>query len=183
MKTEVKMEERSKWYVLSVYAGLENNVVETIKTQAKKKGFLKFFEEFLIPSEQVVSTRNGSKVTKDRNYFPGYILIKVNMNDEVWSFICSLPRVNGFLGAKKPLPISEAEIERIFNQVKEAKERPRRTVSFEIGDVVKVCDGPFMSFSGTVESIEEQKERLTVSVMVFGRPTPIDLDFSQVEKV
>jgi transcriptional antiterminator NusG len=91
--------------------------------------------------------------------------------------------VNGFLGAKKPLPVSEAEIERIFNQVREAKERPRRTVSFEIGDVVKVCDGPFMSFSGTVENIEEQKERLTVSVMVFGRPTPIDLDFSQVEKV
>lgn len=175
--------EPAKWYVISVYSGLENSVVEAIKTQATRKGLLDQFEDFLVPCEQVVEVRRNTKVTMSRNYFPGYILVKVCMSDEIWSLICSIPRVNGFLGAKKPLPVSESEISRIFAQVKESYERPRNTLTFESGEIVKVCDGPFTSFSGTIEEVDQQKERLTVSIMIFGRPTPIELEFDQVEKV
>lgn len=174
--------EIAKWYVVSVYSGLENSVVEGIKFQAGKRGLLDQFEDFLVPCEQTVEMRRNTKVTVKRNCFPGYILVKVHMSDEVWSLICSVPRVNGFLGAKKPLPVSEAEIARVMNQVKESQEKPRNVISFETGEVVKVCEGPFTSFSGTIEQIDEEKERLTVSVMIFGRPTPIELEFDQVEK-
>ncbi|GHS95084.1 transcription termination/antitermination protein NusG [Alphaproteobacteria bacterium] len=176
------MEEAARWYVVSVYSGLENSVVETIKEQATKKGLLNQFEELFVPSEQVIEMRRGKKTTKNRTYFPGYILVKVEMTDEIWSLICSVPRVNGFLGAKNPLPVSEAEVSRILAQVQESHERPRSTISFEVGEVIKVADGPFTSFTGTIESVEDVRERLTVSVMIFGRPTPIDLDFGQVEK-
>lgn len=173
----------SKWYVISVYSGLENSVVEAIKFQAEKKGLLELFESFLVPSEKIVEVKRGAKVTKDKNYFPGYILVKVVMTDEVWSLICSVPKVNGFLGAKKPLPVPESEINRIFEQVKESIDKPRKTLIFEVGEIVKVSDGPFTSFSGSVENVDETRERLTVSVMIFGRPTPIELEFDQVEKV
>ncbi|MDR2464398.1 MAG: transcription termination/antitermination protein NusG [Holosporales bacterium] len=174
--------EESKWYVVSVYSGLENSVVDAIKLQAEKKGLLDRFEEFLIPKEEIVEVRRGTKVTKDKNYFPGYVLIKMFLDDDVWSMICSVPRVNGFLGAKHPLPVSESEISRIFAQVQESREHPRHQLSFEVGEVVKVNDGPFTSFSGTIDSVDTTRERLSVSVMIFGRPTPIDLDFGQVEK-
>jgi transcriptional antiterminator NusG len=172
----------AKWYVVSVYSGLENSVVEAIKSQALKKGLLDAFEDFLVPSEQVVEVKRGEKVTKNKNYFPGYVLVKVCMTDEVWSLICGLPRVNGFLGYKSPQPIQEAEVARIFAQVKEAQEKPRNIVTFEVGEVVKVCDGPFSSFSGAIEEIDEERQRLTLSVTIFGRPTPIELEFSQIEK-
>jgi transcriptional antiterminator NusG len=176
------MEEAARWYIVSVYSGLENRVVEAIKEQAAKKGLLGLFHEFLIPCEQVVEINHGQKVTKTRTYFPGYVLVKVEMRDDIWSLICGLPRVNGFLGAKKPLPISEAEVHRILDQIKESQARPRRTISFEIGETVKVTEGPFASFQGTIDSVDDEKERLTVSVMILSRPTPIDLDYSQVEK-
>ncbi|MDR0632894.1 MAG: transcription termination/antitermination protein NusG [Holosporales bacterium] len=172
----------AKWYVVSVYSGLESSVVEAIKALALKRGLLDTFEEFLVPSEQVVEIKRGSKVTKNKNYFPGYILVKVCMSDEVWSLICSVPRVNGFLGAKRPLPVSETEINQILAQVEASLEKPRNIILFEVGEVVKVCDGPFSSFSGSIEEIDETRQRLTLSVMLFGRPTPIELDFDQVEK-
>jgi transcriptional antiterminator NusG len=172
----------AKWYVVSVYSGLEGSVVEAIKTLAAKRGLFDAFEDFLVPSEQVVEIKRGSKVTKNKNYFPGYILVKVCMSDEVWSLICSVPRVNGFLGSKRPLPVSEAEIGRIIEQVEASLEKPRNIILFEIGEVVKVCDGPFSSFSGAIEEVDEARQRLTLSVMLFGRPTPIELEFDQVEK-
>lgn len=176
------MSTEAKWYVVSVYSGLEKSVVEGIKLQASRKGLLDQFEEFLIPSEQVVEMRKNAKVTVEKKCFPGYLLVKVRMSDEIWALICNVPRVNGFLGSKRPLPVSETEIARIFERVKESQERPHNTIEFEIGEVVKVCEGPFTSFTGTIESLDEERERMTVSVMIFGRPTPIDLEFSQVEK-
>lgn len=176
------METEAKWYVVSVYSGLENSVIEGIKQQASRKGLLDQFEEFLVPSEQVVEVRRNAKVTVERKCFPGYILVKVRMSDEIWALICNVPRVNGFLGSKRPLPVSEAEVARIFDKVNESKEKPRSTVVYEIGEVVKVCEGPFTSFTGTIEQLDDQRERMVVSVMIFGRPTPIDLEFSQVEK-
>jgi transcriptional antiterminator NusG len=174
--------ENAKWYVISAYSGLERGVVDAIKTLAARKGIIGDIDDIIVPTEEVVEVKRGVKVTSDRSYFPGYILLKARLTDELWSLICSVPRVNGFLGAKKPLPVSEAEISRIFAQVKESKERPRNRLSFEVGEVVKVSDGPFTSFSGIIEALDAQKERLTVSVMIFGRPTPIDLEYGQVEK-
>lgn len=176
------MATEAKWYVVSVYSGLENSVIEGIKLQAGRKGLLDQFEEFLVPSEQVMEIRRNTKVTVDRKCFPGYILIKMRMSDELWALICNVPRVNGFLGAKRPQPVSEAEIARIFDKVNESKEKPRSAIVYEIGEVVKVCEGPFTSFTGTIEQLDELRERMTVSVMIFGRPTPIDLEYSQVEK-
>ncbi|MDR3285718.1 MAG: transcription termination/antitermination protein NusG [Holosporales bacterium] len=172
----------AKWYVISVYSGLENSVVQAIKAQAMKNGMLDVFEDFFVPSEQVIESRKGSKVTVNKNFFPGYILVKVCMSDEIWSLICSVPRVNGFLGAKRPLPVPESEISKIFAQVKESKEKPINFIVFEIGEVVKVCDGPFASFTGVVEGIDNENQRLTLSITIFGRPTPIELEFDQVEK-
>lgn len=172
----------AKWYVISIHSGFENSVVSVIKERAAKKGLLEQFEDFLIPSEQIVEVRKGTKTTVDKKCFPGYILVKAYMSDEVWSFICSIPRVNGFLGAKKPLPVSEAEINRIVEQVKESHEKPRSVITFEIGEMIKVADGPFTSFTGRIEDIDSERERLTVSVTIFGRPTPIELEMDQVEK-
>ncbi|MDR0631165.1 MAG: transcription termination/antitermination protein NusG [Holosporales bacterium] len=174
--------EASKWYVVSVYSGLENGVVSGIKTLAAKKGLIDQIDDIVIPTEDVVEVRRGNKVTSKKSYFPGYVLLKARLSDELQSLICGVPRVNGFLGAKKPLPVSESEIARIFEQIKESQERPRSKVSFETGEVVKVNDGPFASFSGAIEAVDHQKERLTVSVMIFGRPTPIEFEFCQVEK-
>ncbi|MDR1208298.1 MAG: transcription termination/antitermination protein NusG [Holosporales bacterium] len=174
--------ESSKWYVVSVYSGLENGVVNAIKMLAAKKGLIDQIDDLVVPTEDIVEVRRGAKVTSQKSYFPGYVLLKARLSDELQSLICGVPRVNGFLGAKKPLPVSETEVARIFEQIKESQECPRSRISFEIGEVVKVSDGPFASFSGAIESVDPQKERLTVSVMIFGRPTPVDFDFSQVEK-
>lgn len=174
--------ENAKWYVVSVYSGLEKSVVEGIKFQAGKRGLLDRFEDFLVPSEQTIEMRRNTRVTVTRNCFPGYVLVKVRMSDEVWSLICSVPRVNGFLGAKKPQPVPESEVARVMAQVRESQEKPRNVISFETGEVIKVCEGPFTSFTGTIEEVDDQKERLTVSIMIFGRPTPIELEFNQVEK-
>ncbi|MDR1034515.1 MAG: transcription termination/antitermination protein NusG [Holosporales bacterium] len=174
----------AKWYVINVHSGLERKVVQLIKEQAAKDGVEEKFEELLIPIEEVIEVKNGEKVKVDKKYFPGYILAKVRLDGDVLHVIRSIPKVSGFLGSKgKPNPISQIEVDRILKQVKDAMESPRSTISYEIGDQVKVLDGPFASFSGFVEEVEDEKQRLKVSVMIFGRATPIALDYAQVVKV
>lgn len=174
-----------RWYVINVYSGFEKKVAEAIQQQAEKKGFTDKFGEILVPSEEVMETRRGVKKAVERNYFPGYVLVQMDLTDETWHLVRNIPKVSGFLGGKgKPSPISEAEVGRILKQVKESIEHPRRhAVVFEIGEQVRVSDGPFSSFNGIVEDVETEKSRLKVSVMIFGRPTPVELEFSQVEKI
>ncbi len=177
------MSRGARWYVVNVYSGFEKKVVQSIREQAEKKGLADRFEELLVPSEEVVEIRRGAKVNTEKNYFPGYVLIKMELSDETWHLVRDIPRVSGFLGAQgKPSPISEAEVGRILRQVQDSIEKPRHTITFEIGEQVRVCDGPFTSFSGMVEDVDVEKGRLKVSLMIFGRPTPVELEFSQVEK-
>lgn len=173
-----------RWYVLHVYSGFEGKVAETIKTQAAKQGLGERIEEILVPMEEVVEVRRGQKVNAERKFFPGYVLARIDMDDDVWHLIKNTPKVTGFLGAgNKPQPISEAEAQRILKQVQEGVDRPRPSITFEIGEEVKVADGPFASFNGTVEEVDEERGRLKISVSIFGRPTPVDLEYGQVEKV
>jgi transcriptional antiterminator NusG len=173
-----------KWYVVNVYSGFEKKVAEAIRSQAEKKGFVDKFGEILVPSEEVMEIRRGNKTLTEKNYFPGYVLVEMELTDEAWHLVRSIPKVSGFLGAKgKPIPISEAEVSRIRKQVQESIEHPRHTLSFEVGEQVRVSDGPFSSFNGIVEDVDKDKTRLKVSVMIFGRPTPVELEFTQVEKL
>lgn len=174
----------ARWYVINVYAGLESKVVQAIQDSASKKGLSNYFEEMLVPSETVVEVRKGQKVNVEKQYFPGYILAKMVLNDETWHLVRNVPRVSSFLGANgKPSPISQAEVNRILNQVKTSIEKPTQSYNYEIGSNVRVNDGPFATFQGVVEEVEQEKGRLKVSVMIFGRPTPVELEFSQVERV
>jgi transcriptional antiterminator NusG len=173
-----------RWYVIHTYSGSENRVAQLIKEQAVKQGLEDCFEEIVIPTEEVLEIKNGEKINSSKKYLPGYILIKMVMNDETWHLTKNIPRVSGFLGIKgQPSPVSEAEVKRILKQAMESVDNPREDMVLEIGDQVKVNDGPFASFSGFVEEIEEDKKRIKVSVMVFGRPTPITLEYVQVEKI
>ena len=173
-----------RWYVVHVYSGFEKKVVQSIKEQIEAKDMSDLFEEVLVPTEEVVEMRRGSKVKSDRKFFPGYVLVKMDLTDETWHLVKNTPKVTGFLGARgRPSPISEAEANRILMQVKEGVERPKPSVTFEIGEQVRVCDGPFTSFNGLVEDVDEEKARLKVSVSIFGRATPVDLEYSQVEKL
>lgn len=173
-----------RWYVVHVYSGFEKKVVQTITEQVEAKDMEDFFDEVLVPTEEVVEMRRGTKVKSDRKFFPGYVLVKMELTDQTWHLVKNTPKVTGFLGARgKPSPISEAEATRIMMQVKEGVERPKPSVTFEIGEQVRVSDGPFTSFNGLVEDVDEEKARLKVSVSIFGRATPVDLEYSQVEKL
>lgn len=173
-----------RWYVIHAYSGSEKKVVQSIIEQAEGKGMADMFEDVLVPTEDVVEMRRGAKVNSERKFFPGYVLAKMELTDETWHLVKNTPKVTGFLGAKgKPSPISQAEADRILHQVKEGVERPKPAVTFEIGEQVRVSDGPFTSFNGLVEDVDEEKTRLKVSVSIFGRATPVDLEYSQVEKL
>ncbi len=172
-----------RWYVIHAYSGFENQVADFIKEQAEKKGLTEKVQEVLVPTEKVMTVQNGTKKESTRKFFPGYVLAKMEMTDETWYLVTKTPKVTGFLGGKNPTPITDAEANRILNQVQEGVEHVKSSVKYEIGEQVQVIDGPFASFVGSVEEIDAEKERLKVSVSIFGRATPVDLDYGQVKKV
>lgn len=174
----------ARWFVIHVYSGFEKKVAQTIKEQAQVKGMGHLIEDVMVPTDSVVEVRKNKKVSAERKFFPGYVLVKMEMTDESWHLVKNTPKVTAFLGDKtKPQPISDKEADRLLNQVKEGIEKPKPAITFEVGEQVRVSDGPFTSFNGVVEEIDEEKARLKVSVSIFGRPTPVDLEYTQVEKV
>ena len=173
-----------RWYVIHVYSGFEKKVRDSLKEQAEQKGLTDLFEELLVPSEEVIEVKRGKKVSTERKFFPGYVLVRMRLNDETESLVRNTAKVTGFLGAGgRPQAIPDHEAERIMNQVQEGVEHPKLTVLFMTGDRVRVTDGPFSTFEGTVEEIEEGKGRLKVSVSIFGRSTPVELEYAQVERL
>ncbi len=183
-RTDQRQGMAKRWYIVHAYSNFEKKVAEAIKERAKAANLGDLFEEVLVPSEEVIEVRRGRKVQSERKLFPSYVLVKMEMTDEAFLLIKNTPKVTGFLGAEnKAIPISEAEAMRILNQVKEGVERPKPAVSFEVGEQVKVSDGPFATFAGQVEEVDEERSRLKVAVMIFGRATRVDLEFAQVEKV
>lgn len=174
----------ARWYVVNVYSGSEKKVAESIREQAVLKKMDDKILEVLVPTEQVVEVKKGTKVNAEHKFFPGYILVKMEMNDDTWHIVKDTPRVSGFLGShNKPQPIREAEVKRIMAQIEEGIERPTTEIYFEIGEQIRVTDGPFATFIGTVNEIDTERTRLKVSVTIFGRETPVELEFNQVEKL
>jgi transcriptional antiterminator NusG len=172
-----------RWYIVHAYTNFERKVAESIRERAKQAGLEHLFDEIVVPTEDVVEVRRGRKVQTERKFLPGYVLVKMEMTDPAFLLIKNTPKVTGFLGAEnKAMPISDDEAARILNQVQEGVERPKPTVTFEVGEQVQVAEGPFASFSGIVEEVDEERARLKVAVSIFGRPTPVELEYGQVEK-
>lgn len=173
-----------RWYVVQAYSGFEHQVEKALMERVKRAGMEDQFGKVLVPTEEVVEIREGQKRKSERKFFPGYVLVQMDMNDETWHLVKSVPRVLGFVGgtADKPAPISDAEADKILNRVQEGIEKPKPKVLFEVGEVVRVCEGPFNDFNGVVEEVNYDKNRLLVAVQIFGRSTPVELEFHQVEK-
>lgn len=172
-----------RWYAVHVHSGFEKRVKESIEERIAQNNLEALIDEIVIPTEDVVEVRRGKRVTSERKFFPGYILVKMKFTDASWQLIKSTPKVTGFLGSSnRPSPISDEEAERILSQMREGVDRPRQSVSFTVGEQVRVCDGPFASFNGVVEEVDEERARIKVTVSIFGRETPVDLDYNQVEK-
>lgn len=174
----------AKWYIVHAYSNFEKKVAEAIRAEAAQQGLEDKFEEVLVPTEEVVEVRRGRKINAERKYFPGYVLVKMDMTDEAYHLVKDTPRVTGFLGSgRRPTPVPEGEVRRIMGQMEEDAERPRPTVSYEVGETVRVIDGHFQSFNGLVEEVDDEKGVLKVAINIFGRATPVELEYAQVEKV
>ncbi len=173
-----------KWYIVHAFSNFEKKVAEAIQQAAVEKGLSAMIDEVFVPTEEVTEIRRGRKINTERRYFPGYVLVKMVLNDETYHLVRDVPKVTGFLGAgPRPLPVTQREVDRIRGVMEDSVERPRSTITFEIGENVRVTDGPFASFSGLVEDVDEDAQRVKVAVSIFGRATPVELEFSQVEKV
>lgn len=177
-------EQKMRWYVVQAFSGFEGRVQKTLLEHIKIHEMEEHFGEILVPTEEVVEMRAGQRRKSERKFFPGYVLVQMKMNDESWHLVSSLPRVLGFIGGTKerPAPITQKEADRILNRLEDAADKPRPKTLFEVGEVVRVSDGPFADFNGVVEEVDYEKSRLKVSVLIFGRSTPVELDFGQVEK-
>ena len=172
-----------RWYVVNTHSGFEKKVAQAITEQSQRKGLAEYFSQVLVPMEEVIEVRRGKKVNAERKFFPGYILINMDMTYESWHLVKDTPKVTGFLGSSgKPSPISKEEAQAILSQVQEGVDKPKRSVIFEVGETVRVADGPFASFNGVVEDIDEEKERLKIAVSIFGRSTLVELGYGQVDK-
>jgi transcriptional antiterminator NusG len=173
-----------KWYIVHAYSNFEKKVAESIREQARQQGLEDQFSEILVPTEDVVEIRRGRKVNSERKFFPGYVLVKMDLTDQAYHLIKNTPKVTGFLGSgNKPMPVSDKEVARIVGAIEEGVQTPRSTIHFDIGETVRVTDGPFASFNGSVEQVDEDRARLRVTVSIFGRATPVELEYNQVEKV
>jgi len=172
------------WYIVQSHSNFENKVAKLIKDEAQKLKIIDKIEEIIVPTHDITEVRRGKRVQRKKKYFPGYVLIKSEMNDNLYHMIKNIKKVSGFLGSKGiPAPVSDKEIEKILGQIKDGVAQPKSAIDYTVGEKVQVIDGPFASFNGLIEDIDEDKSRLKVSVSIFGRPTPVDLDYNQVEKV
>lgn len=171
-----------KWFVVQTYSGYEKRVEEALRRKILSEGVEESFGDILIPSETIIEAKKGDKKTVEKSFFPGYLLVQMEMNDRTWHLVRRTPRVTGFVGGQTPQPIPEEDVEEITNLMAEGKLKPKPKIQFETGEIVRVVDGPFSNFLGTVEEIHEEKGKVVISVSIFGRPTPVEVDFTQVEK-
>ena len=182
MSEENQVTNNKRWYVVQVATGAEQYVQKALKERVKQMSATEHFEEILVPTEQVVAMRGGQKRSSARKFFPSYVLVRMDMNDNTWHLVKSVPKVRGFIGGEHPSPISDKEAKKILERVQEGVDKPRPKVLFEVGEMVRVTEGPFADFNGVVEEVNYEKNRLRVAVLIFGRSTPVELEFGQVEK-